>query len=368
MSDPQVKSIIERILRLHAEEAEIAADRREVYAEAKANGYDKTALGAAVRAIRQRDKVGEAAIAELETIVSLYLAAYDGPSRTHVHVPAREATDYQPARPSPERDPQSGQHGSDTGGGCGVEACEKPVYAKGYCSAHYNRLARHGSPLGGGTEVGAASRFYRNDVLGFVGEECLIWPFSRGSNGYGQITVDDATLTVSALACAEVHGARPSDLHEAAHSCGNGKLGCVSPKHLRWATRSENQADRVLHGTDSRGEKSGTAKLTEAAAREIASSSLKIAELAERFGISEAQVSRIRNGQRWAHMEPGSEAVASGGGGVTASPETRPAFTLPLAKPLRPHCQNPDRCGSYGSKHCDACIDAAGLTEARAYA
>lgn len=39
-----------------------------------------------------------------------------------------------------------------------------------------------------------------------------------------------------------------------------------------------------------------------------------------------------------------------------------------LATPPLSHCQSPDRCGSYGSKHCDACIDAAGLTEARAYA
>lgn len=58
MTEPQVKSIIERILRLHAESDELAAGIREVYGEAKANGYDKTALGAAVRAIRQRDKLG----------------------------------------------------------------------------------------------------------------------------------------------------------------------------------------------------------------------------------------------------------------------------------------------------------------------
>ena len=53
---------------------------------------------------------------------------------------------------------------------------------------------------------------------------------------------------------------------------------------------------------------------------------------------------------------------------TAAAPETRATFVLPTAKPLRPHCQSPDRCGSYGSKHCDACIEAAGLTEARAYA
>lgn len=84
MSDHQIKSIIERILRLHAEEEELRADRREIYAEAKANGYDKTALGAAVAAIRKREKLGENVVAERETIADLYLAAYDAP-RGHTH-------------------------------------------------------------------------------------------------------------------------------------------------------------------------------------------------------------------------------------------------------------------------------------------
>lgn len=85
MSDHQLKSIIERILRLHAEEDERKADRREVYAEAKLAGYDKTALGSAVATIRKREKLSENVIAERESIVDLYVAAYDGPSRAHTH-------------------------------------------------------------------------------------------------------------------------------------------------------------------------------------------------------------------------------------------------------------------------------------------
>lgn len=91
MSDQQLRSIIQRILKLHEEEEEIRADRREVYAEAKANGYDKTALGAAVAAIRKREKLGEEAVAERETIVDLYVAAYDAPSHTHAHAHVGEA-------------------------------------------------------------------------------------------------------------------------------------------------------------------------------------------------------------------------------------------------------------------------------------
>lgn len=88
MSDGQLKSLIERILHLHAEEDEIKADRREVYAEAKAAGYDKTALGAAVSILRKREKDAEG-FAERNAIVDLYLEAYSGPSHAYAH--AREA-------------------------------------------------------------------------------------------------------------------------------------------------------------------------------------------------------------------------------------------------------------------------------------
>lgn len=87
MSDLQLKSIIERILRLHAEEDELKADRREVYAEAKANGYDKTALGDAVRIIRKREK-DAAGFEERNAIVDLYLLAFDGSYDGASHVRA----------------------------------------------------------------------------------------------------------------------------------------------------------------------------------------------------------------------------------------------------------------------------------------
>lgn len=44
MSDDQIASIVERIQRLTAERKEIAEDIASVYAEAKANGFDKAAI------------------------------------------------------------------------------------------------------------------------------------------------------------------------------------------------------------------------------------------------------------------------------------------------------------------------------------
>ena len=81
----ELRTLMERILALHAEEDEIKADRREIYAEAKSAGYDKTALGQAIREIRNRDKAETPEAQERQALVSLYLADFDAP---HVH--ARE--------------------------------------------------------------------------------------------------------------------------------------------------------------------------------------------------------------------------------------------------------------------------------------
>lgn len=79
----QLKSIMERILHLLAEVDEIKADVREIYREAKNAGLDKTALGQAIREIRNRDKADTPEAQERQALVSLYLADFDAPSHVH---------------------------------------------------------------------------------------------------------------------------------------------------------------------------------------------------------------------------------------------------------------------------------------------
>ena len=81
------KSRMERILRLHEEIDAIKSDIRDIYAEEKAEGGDKTAMGAAITYIRKREK-DRVALAEREAMVDVYLAAFDAP-RAHTHT--REA-------------------------------------------------------------------------------------------------------------------------------------------------------------------------------------------------------------------------------------------------------------------------------------
>jgi uncharacterized protein (UPF0335 family) len=67
----QLKAIIERIERLEEEKKTISDDIRDVYAEAKGNGFDVKALRTIVR-LRKQD-AGERA--EQETILETYMQA-----------------------------------------------------------------------------------------------------------------------------------------------------------------------------------------------------------------------------------------------------------------------------------------------------
>jgi uncharacterized protein (UPF0335 family) len=70
-SKDQLRSVVERIERLEEEKAGIAADVRDVYTEAKGNGYDVKALRTIVR-LRKQDANERA---EQETILETYMHA-----------------------------------------------------------------------------------------------------------------------------------------------------------------------------------------------------------------------------------------------------------------------------------------------------
>ena len=91
-----IKSLMQRIIRVLDEIDALKADSREIYAEAKSHGYDKTALGLAVRTIRNRDKAEGAEAIERAAIAELYIAEFDAPTggHTHAHAPARESAAY----------------------------------------------------------------------------------------------------------------------------------------------------------------------------------------------------------------------------------------------------------------------------------
>lgn len=67
----QLRSIVERIERLEAEIAALNEDKKEVYAEAKANGFDVKIIKRVV-ALRRQDAAERI---EAENLIYLYMAA-----------------------------------------------------------------------------------------------------------------------------------------------------------------------------------------------------------------------------------------------------------------------------------------------------
>lgn len=146
------------------------------------------------------------------------------------------------------------------------------------------------------TKHGEAQRYYRDVVLAYEGDECLIWPYGRTA-GYGVL----GKKIVSRLVCEEEHGPPPTPKHEAAHSCGKGHEGCVTKAHVSWKTHAENMEDMVAHGASPRGERHGCVKLTEPDIHVIRGlkGQMSQREIGEMFGVDQSTVSYIHKGQRW---------------------------------------------------------------------
>jgi hypothetical protein len=76
--------------------------------------------------------------------------------------------------------------------------------------------------------------------------------------------------------------------------------------NLRYGTRSENQMDRVEHGTSNRGERCGNSKLTEAQVLEICSKRDNLGAtykaLADEYGVSVGAVTYIILGINWSWL------------------------------------------------------------------
>lgn len=186
---------------------------------------------------------------------------------------------------------------------CVIEGCGGRRFGRGWCNKHYRRWWKSGDPLVCRTIPGEVQEWLARHST-FEGEECLAWPFGKNASGYGVVTYKGRQTSAQFAMCEIAHGPPPTPKHEAAHSCGKGREGCVNPQHLRWATSKENSADMIGHGTVARGDKQGSSKLTPDDVREIrrlAGQRLQ-KDIAAQFGIKQVQVSRIIHRHQWAWL------------------------------------------------------------------
>ena len=184
--------------------------------------------------------------------------------------------------------------------GCSIDGCQKHVYARRWCKMHYRRWQRFGDPTKIlTTPFGEPKGFLDNLAVEAQRKECILWPYAKNPYGYGKLRINGKYVTASRYICSHYHGAEPFDKAEAAHSCGN-RL-CVNPSHLRWATRAENEADKIAHGTSNRGERNWASKLTSSDVIEIRRlyDSVEVTDLANKYSVTNSTIIKIQRRERW---------------------------------------------------------------------
>lgn len=187
---------------------------------------------------------------------------------------------------------------------CSIPNCGKPMLARGWCPMHYRRWMLRGDPnsvLVRRCAEGEPLAWIEKHVS-YSGDDCISWPYSKTPHGYGHLQYGGMVQIASRVMCMKAHGEPPSPDHQAAHSCGNGKLGCMNPRHLRWATPTENTADAFAHGTFQFGERHANAKLSDAQVADMrakfASGYYSGAALARIFRVAPNTVSKILSNEQ----------------------------------------------------------------------
>lgn len=150
-------------------------------------------------------------------------------------------------------------------------------------------------------EVSTLGRVRRRDTGRMLKPEVM-------PSGYLRVEMREAGAKrqrhrVHRLVCEVFHGPPPTPAHEVAHADGSRDNNVAS--NLRWATRAENQADRVLHGTDLRGGKSPNAKFSDIdvmAMLRLRQIGATYRSIALAYRVSFWTVREIGRRQRWAHI------------------------------------------------------------------
>jgi len=187
---------------------------------------------------------------------------------------------------------------------CSIDGCGNFANTRGLCKRHFTRWQR-GLPMD--LILKRSFRSIRAEMDAAVAsesDECVIWTGPRNNYGYAQGARIYGTIAVHRQVCIEVNGDPPTSKHEAAHTCGNGNLGCINPRHLIWKTHADNMADMTVHGTSQRGEVNFNAKIRET---DIPNIRLLLEhksqnEIAKLYGVHPSSISRIASKLRWKHV------------------------------------------------------------------
>jgi hypothetical protein len=88
------------------------------------------------------------------------------------------------------------------------------------------------------------------------------------------------------------------------HKCDN--PNCINPEHLEQGTPFQNTLDMLERNRQAKGEKNGSAKLTENDVKDIRKlrvSGMLLKEISKRYGIGVSTVGQIVNRRLWKHVD-----------------------------------------------------------------
>lgn len=195
---------------------------------------------------------------------------------------------------------------------CSIPICDKLARgSQSLCDGHHRRRLAQGegfdqSPIGKRRTFAVRPVLVLEQIIAngaVTGGDCILWSFATTKRGYPVVQYQGRTLLAHRVVCERVWGEAPTAKHEVAHSCGRGHEGCVAPHHLRWATPSENHADKVRHDTHRRGARNNFTKLSEELVLHIwktyRAGGVTQKALADAHGIHRVTVTDIVSGRNW---------------------------------------------------------------------
>lgn len=131
-------------------------------------------------------------------------------------------------------------------------------------------------------------------------ESCWLWTGGKSGRGYGAFCSPDEKKA-HRFSYSRYVGQIPQGL-SVCHRCDN--PACVNPDHLFVGTHTDNMKDKMSKGRGNHlvGTKHPRSKLTESQVLAIRADNRRQVEIAESYGIKQAQVSEIKRRIAWTHI------------------------------------------------------------------
>lgn len=138
------------------------------------------------------------------------------------------------------------------------------------------------------------------------GGGCWSWLGGKNRQGYGKFSVGGSTKMAHRVSY-EIYYKKIPEGMMVCHKCDNPE--CTNPEHLFLGNAAENMRDKIQKGRHkgaAKGQQHHNSRLKESDVKEIrqtyAAGKASQYELAQRFCVTQSQISAIVNKRKWGHL------------------------------------------------------------------